>query len=88
MLNSNLEISIDKLQVPGIDFAKETVGQMKITLETNGLQTFFCEHVWYKKKISISGNSVFLKNLFNSNIVSIYDLLDANGNIYEKGSTG
>lgn len=40
------------------------------------------------KKISISGNSVFLKNLFNSNIVSIYDLLDANGNIYEKGSTG
>ena len=49
-------------------------------------QKFFSEHVWYNPKISVCGNSVFLKNFFNSGIVFIYDLLGAKtcstGNIY------
>ena len=42
------------------------------------VQKFFSEHVWYNPKISVHGNSVFLKNLFHSSIVFIYDLLGAN----------
>ena len=40
------------------------------------------ENVWYNPKITVGGNLVFLKSLFNSGIVFIYDLLDSNGNIY------
>ena len=43
---------------------------------------FSSKHVWYNPKINVGGNSVFLKILFNVDIVFIYDILDANGNIY------
>ena len=95
-LESELKICINKLWNFGRDFIKKVCEKSTKNFWKEVSQScsnvyhsrcenfaeFSSEHVWYNPKINVGGNSVFFKSLFYLGIVFIYDLLDANGNIY------
>ena len=95
LFESELKICTDKLWIFGIDFIKNVCAKSTNNFWKDVFQSWsnvyhsrcesseiLSEHVWYNPKITVGGNLVFLKSLFNSGIVFIYDLLDSNGNVY------